>query len=83
MEELRSQIRLLQAVGYNTLGDEDGDAHTTPNSGSGDGNASGGADGGSRTTGGAGTSGRGGGAVGSLEALLLQKNRYWGLLGVG
>lgn len=59
VEELRSQIRLLQAVGYNSLGEDDGGE---------DGAAGASAD---SSSGGI----SGGRLVGSLEAMLLQKNR--------
>ncbi|GLC41611.1 hypothetical protein PLESTF_000273100 [Pleodorina starrii] len=74
LEELRAQLRVLQAIGYNTM-DVDGDddaaaaasaaaAAAAAVSGGGGGNAA--------------ASGRGGGlgAAGSLEAMLLSKNRH-------
>lgn len=64
MEELRQQVRLLQAVGYNHLDDD----MTPGTSGEGTGAGSGGDGSGG---------GRGGlGHIGSLEAMLLQKNRH-------
>ncbi len=59
---MRAQIRMLQAVGYNTLADDDSDSETH-NSGTGGVGGAGGTTGGKL-------------AVGSLEAMLLQKNRY-------
>jgi hypothetical protein len=60
VEELRSQIRLLQAVGYNSLGEDDG-GEDGPAGGAADGSGAGAANGGR--------------LVNSLEAMLLQKNR--------
>ncbi|GFR50386.1 hypothetical protein Agub_g12601 [Astrephomene gubernaculifera] len=79
MEELRQQLRVLQAIGYNTL-DVEADDDVTRNSSTrtgakGGAAASGGAaDGGSRAGGSGGSSSLG--APGSLEALLLSKNRH-------
>ncbi|GIL82817.1 hypothetical protein Vretimale_8189 [Volvox reticuliferus] len=72
LEELRAQLRVLQAIGYNTL-DVDDDATTAAITGTS--TAAGANVGGG---GGAGVSGRGSGlgAAGSLEAMLLSKNRH-------
>ncbi|GIL55034.1 hypothetical protein Vafri_10686 [Volvox africanus] len=72
LEELRTQLRVLQAIGYNTL-DVDDDATTaavTAVSTAAGANAEG--------VGGVVASGRGSGlgTVGSLEAMLLAKNRH-------
>jgi hypothetical protein len=71
VEELKQQIRILQAVGYNTVELDEG---------GGSGSAAqreGGASGGAGSTGSSGASGRpSGGAGGSLEAMLLSKNRH-------
>jgi hypothetical protein len=67
VEELRQQVRILQAVGYGTLED-----------GHGGGEAGGGGGGSSSGNGGSGP-----GAPGSLEAMLLAKNRWGGVVGGG
>lgn len=72
LEELRAQLRVLQAIGYNSLDlepDSDTPAPRSSNPGSGTAGGSGAGKGG----------GGGGGApgsAGSLEALLLSKNRH-------
>ena len=75
VEELRQQIRMLQAVGYNTVDDDDDDNDEA--------GAEGGGGGGVRGRGGSGKAGWGGGGNGvsgggggSMEAALLQKNRH-------
>ena len=82
MEELRQQIRMLQAVGYNTMDEEDdgdgqrGDAGSDSQSGSGGGGTT------ALSSGGKGGKGPSvgiriaGGPGGSMEAALLQKNRH-------
>lgn len=90
IEELRQQIRVLQAVGYNTLGEDDDDEGAgADGSGGRSGGGSGDGSGAGRGGAGAGPSGRGLGGAGaggvgavgaggaaSLEALLLQKSRH-------
>ncbi|KAG2490870.1 hypothetical protein HYH03_010788 [Edaphochlamys debaryana] len=65
LEDLRSQLRVLQAIGYNSLEVED-DADTGGRRGAGAGSADGSG----------GQAGAGAGAAGSLEAMLLSKNRH-------
>ena len=79
MEELRQQIRMLQAVGYNAVGDEDDEDGEEGRNGSGvdGGSAGGGTPGGLTSTS---KGGKGGirivAGAGTMEAALLQKNRH-------
>ncbi|KAL6758283.1 CASP C terminal-domain-containing protein [Haematococcus lacustris] len=85
MDELRAQIRLLQAVGYNSLVEDDDDDDRPGAARNAAGHQGRRPEGGQATGqqlgGGAGSGGGSGGrgnhaTVGSLEALLLQKNRH-------
>ncbi|KAG2424374.1 hypothetical protein HXX76_014583 [Chlamydomonas incerta] len=72
MEELRQQLRVLQAIGYSL--DLDGEAEAGPGAGAGPGGEAAGRGGGGASSSGA--AGGGVGAAGSLEAMLLSKNRH-------
>lgn len=74
LEDLRVQLRVLQAIGYNTLdedGDDDGSATTTTTMPSGQPVVAA-----SSLVNGTSARASGLGAAGSLEALLLSKNRH-------
>jgi hypothetical protein len=68
LEDLKQQVRILQAVGYGSLEEPPGPHQGTDTGG-------GGGSGGSGRPSSSGGAGSGGGGAGSLEGMLLAKNR--------